>query len=598
MAAGLHRIGPADQKRLIGAEEDITLRTALEWSKLSRGEFDETMERISRRLYQSADAVIFHSMTLASVHIHVANYYYTAATRLPLLLPQMAVEAKRELPVAERGDDEDSSHSVHYHKCTITAVHVDGTSDIRFDRADFGSNTNVEPNFIRAPRGSSHKRMLKNLAQAYEDGQTCKSCIEANTMESCSNHCAVCNDAAQPCGECTKMGYISANCETRPCTNCLKRQSAAKERGGALVKCTFCFIPAWESDKEASQVKAIDELCNGGGPELLGHPPRHGIFVRWIAGVQHQGKSAVAPIRNYYMSVDDDIICIIDVTVLWIKHFGTLRKIMRKEDREYKDRHSFMMTQITFGETVAEQVENIVVKVPVYPEKAFPWRSHFQSKKQDLLVRAHFIAMHEIGTLLITDRDGHYVLVAKLTNPVNVEPLAGKKGVPRSSGEQQAPQRCSLTDARFSRPAGIDFLARCVAIVADQDAGDLRVLHFESKTDTANPSRYAYGVRMRQSAAMTPAPSSLRWRPFGITTVKRFLVDRYGNVVISSPAQIAVTLVGSSDLYLVDIVKHQHGYNAVPLRLLLGGSAAVIDQPSLWGKCFGRNRDVYYMPHP
>ena len=100
----------------------------------------------------------------------------------------MHVEAKHELAHARvglAGDDDTPTHSRLYYPSQVRAVHDDGTADLQFEHAGVGINRNVEPNYIRKVRGSSYRRIARNLAEVHCSGQTCLACIQSGQHDTC-----------------------------------------------------------------------------------------------------------------------------------------------------------------------------------------------------------------------------------------------------------------------------------------------------------------------------------------------------------------------------------------------------------------------------
>ena len=207
---------------------------------------------------------------------------------------------------------------------------------------------------------------------------------------------------------------------------------------------------------------------------------------------------------------------------------------------QYKDRHSYALIAEWFGLAVCKLVDGMIVKVTLYPELYCLWRAVFQKKDQKLLRGgAVMMAFHEAGSFLITT-SCNVVVQGRLSNPVDFKPAFGLFNVKPGTGT--APQAyCSAKDARFEDLAGVDFLARQVAVVADAGRHELRILHL-CETDDVYVVR---GIRLQKPHAIATV-SRLDWSPGA---------ERDG---ANQEAKIAVTETGKSEVLLVTITQQPY----------------------------------------
>ena len=162
-------------------------------------------------------------------------------------------------------------------------------------------------------------------------------------------------------------------------------------------------------------------------------------------------------------------------------------------------------------------------------------------------------AFHEYGFMVITDPAAGVVLGCRMANPVEVGVIAGEidKLAPAL---EVPPPRIGADKARFVRIAGVDFLNstnRFVIIVADRDAGYLRILQFHDQ--------------IVHTVKIHPKPPL---RPTGVATITRFEASDCGTI-----ANVGVTSEQDTAFYLVRIKLEERGYSATAISVKITGDA-------------------------
>ena len=154
------------------------------------------------------------------------------------------------------------------------------------------------------------------------------------------------------------------------------------------------------------------------------------------------------------------------------------------------------------------------------------------------------------------------IVKGRLSNPVEFRCAFGAPSETRGSRQGF----CTGADARFTKLAGVDFLAREVAIAVDTGEDELRVLHLD-----------------KENAVCTVRLGNLR-KPHAVATVSRldWSVGAERGKDADLDAQIAITEVGSSTVLLANLTQKAHRkvtgqrgpYQATAVRIIIAGDAS------------------------